>query len=443
MRDEKKHLEETGISVENVKVDFEKVMEHVRGIRAEVSHHDSAERFTKELGVEVFIGRGKFTSHKTAEANGRTLTFKRAVVATGGYPTLIPMEGLKELHNEAVAVMDTTTPRPAVMTNETFFNMTTQPQKLVVIGAGVIGLEMAQAMQRLGTSVTVLDITGKVLPIEDEDLTQLVKDQLIADGIEFHLSVEKTKSLVKTGNILDNGLPELVVTVVEKGSSTEVEFICDAVLVAAGRRPNVTGLDLEAAGVDYDTKRGLKVNDKLRTTNPRVYGVGDCCSDFKFTHAADFMARAVIRNAFFLGKEKMSNLLIPYATFTSPQIASVGLYERDLKAKGIPYRIIDKPFEDNDKNICDGDRVGLVRFRVDAKSDKILGASIVGTNAGDMIGEVTLAMKSRTGLGKLASVIHPYPTASEVIRQAGDEYNRTRLTPSTKSILRGVIKLQS
>lgn len=432
-----------GISIEGgvsaVKLDFEKVMERVRGIRAEISHHDSAQRFTKELGVEVFIGRGKFTGEKTIKVNGRTLSFKKAVVAAGGYPTLIPMKGLKELYREAVAV---THNRPAVMTNETFFNLTSQPKNLVVIGAGVVGLELAQAMQRLGTSVTVLGRSGKILPKEDEDLAQLIKEQIVADGVNFQLSIKEYKSLTKTGKILDNGLPEMVMKVVRKGSSIESEFICDAVLVAAGRCPNVTGMDLEAAGIEYDTKKGLHVNDKLQTTNPRVYGVGDCCSDFKFTHAADFMARAVIKNALFFGKEKMSNMLIPYATFTSPEIASVGLYERDLRAKNIPFRIIDKPFKDNDRNICDGDRVGIVRFRVDAKTDKILGASIVGTNAGNMIGEVTLAMQSDTGLGALAAVIHPYPTTSEVIRQAGDLYNRTRLTTTVKSILRGVIKLQ-
>ena len=448
MRGDMERLARAGVSIEGgasaVKVDFPKVMERVRSVRADISHHDSVERFTKELGVNAFIGRGKFTSEKTIEVNGRTLTFKRAVVATGGYPTLIPMAGLKELHDQAVSFTDNfeTDPRPAVMTNETFFNLTSQPKNLIVIGAGVIGLEMAQAMQRLGTSVTVLGRSGKILPKEDEDLAQLVKDQMIADGVTFRLSVGEYKSLSKTGNILDNGLPEMVMKVVEKGSSTETEFICDAVLVAAGRRPNVTGMDLELAGIEFDTKKGLKVNDKLQTTNSRVYGVGDCCSDFKFTHAADFMARTVIKNSLFFGKDKMSSLLIPYATFTSPEIASVGLYERDLNEKKIPYRIIEKPFYDNDRNICDDDRVGVVRFRVDAKTDKILGVSIVGSNAGNMIGEVTLAMQSDTGLGALAAVIHPYPTTSEVIRQAGDLYNKTRLTLTVKSLLRGVIKLQ-
>lgn len=446
LKGDMEHLAESGISIDGgaaaVKIDFEKVMERVRRIRAEISHHDSAQRFTKELGIDLFIGRGKFTGERTVEVNGRTLTFKRAVVATGGYPTLVPVKGVKELHQQATADTSEDAPRPLVMTNETVFNMTTQPSEMVVIGAGVIGLELAQSMQRLGTSVTVLGRSGKVLPKEDQDMAQLVKDQMVLDGVTFRLSVGEYRSVELTGKIMDNGYPEMKITIVEKGSSSPTELLCDALLVAAGRRPNVTGMDLEKAKIEFDTKKGLIVSDKLQTTNPRVYGVGDCCSEYKFTHAADFMARAVIKNAFFFGKEKMSNLLIPYATFTSPEIASVGLYESDLKDNGVEYRIIEKHFKDNDRAICDSTTTGFIRFRVDAKSDKILGASIVGLNAGNMISEVTLAMQSETGLGKLAAVIHPYPTTAEVIRQAGDVYNKTRLTNTVKQLLRGVIKLQ-
>lgn len=435
-------LQEAGITVDPsaVQVDFEKVMERVRKIRSHISHHDSAERYSKELGVEIYIGRGKFTSERTIEVNGKTLTFKRAAVATGGYPTLIPMEGLKELHEQGTWPKKDQA-RPMVMTNETIFNLTKAPKNLVVVGAGVIGLEMAQAMQRLGVPTTVLGRSGRVLNKEDEDLAQIVKDQMVDDGVEFRLSVSEYKQIELTGTVLDNGYPEMKVTFVEKGSSEPTELICDAFLVAAGRRPNVTGMDLELAKVEYDVNKGLVVNDKLQTTNSRVYGVGDCCSDYKFTHAADFMARSVIRNALFLGKEKMSSLIIPYATFTSPEIASVGLYESDIKAEGIEYRIIEKHFKDNDRAIADDSTQGLVRFRVDT-SGKILGASIVGNGAGNMIGEVTLAMQSGTSLGSLAAVIHPYPTTSEAIRQAGDVYNKTRLTTTVKSLLRGIIKIQ-
>jgi pyruvate/2-oxoglutarate dehydrogenase complex dihydrolipoamide dehydrogenase (E3) component len=296
-------------------------------------------------------------------------------------------------------------------------------------------------MQRLGTPTTVLGRSGKVLPKEDEDMSEIVKQQMIEDGVTFRLDISEYQKIELTGEMLENGYPEMKITLLEKGQPTTI--ICDALLVSAGRRPNVTGMDLEKAKVEYDSKKGLIVNDKLQTTNSRIYGVGDCCSEFKFTHAADFMARAVIKNALFFGKEKMSNLLIPYATFTSPEIASVGLYGSDLKKKGIEYRVFEKHFKDNDRSICDDTTKGFVRFRVDAKKDTILGASIVGEGAGNMISEVTLAMQSGTGLGALANVIHPYPTTAEVLRQSGDLYNRTKLTTTVKSLLRGIVKIQS
>lgn len=447
LRGDAEHLAESGISIEGgadaVKIDFGKTMERLRRIRADISENDSAERFTKKLGVDVFLGFAKFTSDRTVEVNGRTLDFKKAVIATGGFPSLLPVPGLKELYDKANSAKDGDV-RPAVMTNETVFNLTALPKRMVVIGAGVIGMELAQAMQRLGSSVIVLGRSGKVLPKEDEDLATLVKDQMIKDGVEFRLSTTKYSSVNMTGKVLNNGLPELSLKVEETvdGKSVEAELICDALLVAAGRKPNVTGMGLEKASIKYDTKVGLTVTDGLQTTNARVFGVGDCCSAFKFTHAADFMARMVIRNALFLGREKMSSLLIPYATFTSPEIASVGLYESDLKERGIAFNTFEKHFSDNDRAICDSATTGMVRMRVDAKTDAILGASICGAGAGNMISEITLAMQSGTGLGKLAAVIHPYPTTAESIRQAGDLYNKGRLTTTVRGLLRGLIKIQ-
>eukprot|EP00980_Cylindrotheca_fusiformis_P006621 scaffold1390_cov138-Cylindrotheca_fusiformis.AAC.24 len=435
-------MEEAGIFVDpsSVKVNFEKVMERVRKIRSEISHHDSATRYSKALGVEVFIGHGKFTSPRSVEVNGQTLNFKKAVIATGGYPTLIPMEGLKELHDRMTSCSADAGARPLVMTNETFFNMTQQPKHLVVIGAGVIGMELSQAMQRLGTQTTVLGRSGRVLPKEEPDMAAVVKEQMISDGVEFRLSIKEYVKIELTGKMSESGNPEMAMTLIEKDSSEPVTLICDAVLVAAGRLANVTGMDLEKANVKY-TPEGLVVNDKLQTTNCRVFGVGDVCSKFKFTHAADFMARAVVRNSLFFGKEKMSNLLIPYATFTAPEIASVGLYSKDLEAKGIEYTVIEKHFKDNDRSICDDTTQGFVRFRIDAKKDKILGASIVGEGAANMISEITLAMQSGTGLGSLATVIHPYPTTAEVLRQSGDVYNKRRLTTSVKILLRSLVAL--
>jgi pyruvate/2-oxoglutarate dehydrogenase complex dihydrolipoamide dehydrogenase (E3) component len=447
LRGDMAHLADSGISIDGgaaaVTVDFAKTMERLRRLRAEISENDSAERFTRKLGVDVFFGWAAFTSDRTVAVNGRTLEFKRAVIATGGYPALPPMAGLADLYEAANRAKDGDV-RPAVMTNETFFNLTARPSRLAVIGAGVCGMELAQAMQRLGSRVTVFGRSGRVLPKEDEDLAHVVKDQMVRDGVHFRLSVAEYKSVRLTGAVLHSGLPELALTVVEdqEGDRVEVEVRCDALLVAAGRKPNVTGMDLEKAGVEYDSKAGLAVTDGLQTTNPRVFGVGDCCSAFKFTHVADFMARMVIRNALFLGREKMSSLLVPWATFTSPEIASVGLHEGDLVERGIAFHTFEKRFADNDRAICDGAPTGMVRVRVDAKTDTILGASIVGAGAGNLISEVTLAMQSGTGLGKLAAVIHPYPTTAESIRQAGDLYNRGRLTTTVRGVLRGLIKIQ-
>lgn len=434
------HLDEAGLSFDGpVKVDFAKTMKRLRRVRAEISENDSAVRYTRKLGVDVYFGYAKFTSESTVVVNGRTLNFKKAVVATGGYPAIPSIPGLKELHEKSVKDMDNK-PHTAVMTNETFFNLTELPRRLGVIGTGVIGMELGQAMQRLGSSVVMFGRSGKVLPKEDKDLSALIKEQMMSDGVQFSLKVSTYEKVELTGNVSNEGYEEI--RMITEENEERKEYLFDALLVATGRKPNVDNLNLKAAGVEYDNKRGLMVNDMLQTTNPRIYGVGDVCSAYKFTHAADFMARMVIRNALFLGKDKMSNLLIPYATFTSPEIAHVGLYEADMKEKGISYKTFEKHFDDNDRAICDGTTTGMVRIHVEERSDVILGASIVGAGAGNMISEITLAMQSRTGLGALASVIHPYPTTAEAVRQAGDLYNRTRLTTTVKQLLRGIIRIQ-
>lgn len=434
-------LADAGISIEGrVNVDFGQTMRRLRRVRADISNTDAASRFTRKLGVDVYFGYAKFTSDSTVVVNGKTLKFRKAVIATGGYPSLPGIPGLQELHDESVA-KGGKTPSPAVMTNESFFNMTELPQRLAVIGSGVIGMEMAQAMQRLGSSVTVFGRSGKVLPKEDADLSEIIKKQMEDDGVDFRLNVSKYVTVERSGAVSAEGYEELLMRT-EEEDGKPVEYLFDAMLVSTGRKPNVSNLDLEKAGVEYDSKIGLKVTDMLQTTNPRIYGVGDCCSAYKFTHAADAMARIVIRNALFLGKDKMSNLLIPYATFTAPEIAHVGLYEADMKEKGIAYKTFEKHFDDNDRAIADSTTLGMVRIHVEAKSDTIIGASIVGEGAGNMISELTLAMQSGTGLGALASVIHPYPTTAEVIARAGDAYNRTRLTNTVKQLLRGIVKVQ-
>ena len=394
-----------------VSVDFGAVMERLRQLRAGIAPVDSAQRYSEKLGVDVFMGKGRFTGRNTIEVNGQTLKFTKAVVATGGTAAVPPIPGLKQA---------------PYLTNASVFNLTERPERLGIIGAGPIGIEMAQAFQRLGSQVTILSRGSKILPKEDPDAAKVVESALRKDGVTFanHLTFKGVESR--------GGKPPVVVVVEDSHGERYLEF--DALLIATGRKPNVTGLGLEEAGVDYDERMGVKISDRMQTTNPDVYAVGDVAGRYQFTHMSDFGARLVIRNALFYGRDKFSDLLIPWATYTDPEVAHVGLYERDLEARGIEYTTISRAFEDVDRAIVDGETEGFVKIHVKKGKDQIMGATIVGSHAGDMISEISVAMQAGMGLGKLASVIHPYPTAAEAIRQCGDVYNRSRLTPTVKSI---------
>ena len=403
-----------------VSVDFGFVMERMRRIRAGIAPNDSAKRFTEQLGVDVFLGRGRFTGNNSIDVNGKTLTFAKAVVATGGTAAIPGIPGLKEA---------------PYLTNATVFNLTNLPARLGIIGAGPIGVELAQAFQRFGSRVTVFSRSDKILEKEDTDAARIVETSLRRDGVTFAFHT-KYKGVESRG-----GKPPVTV-VIEDGDGTERSLEFDALLVAAGRKPAVRGLGLEDAGVAYDERMGIEVNDKLQTTNPDVYAVGDVASKYQFTHMADFMARLVIRNALFFGRDKFSNFLIPWVTYTDPEVAHVGLYEKDLQERNTEFATFTREFSDVDRGIVDGETEGFVKIHVKKGTDQILGATIVGSHAGDMISEITVAMQSGMGLGKLANVIHPYPTAAEAIRQCGDAYNRSRLTPTVKSIFRRLMSLK-
>jgi len=218
----------------------------------------------------------------------------------------------------------------------------------------------------------------------------------------------------------------------QNGVSRELHV--DAILLGVGRAANVEGLNLEAVGVEYDHKEGVKVNERLQTTNPRIYAAGDICSPYKFTHMADALARIVIQNTLFLGRAKASALTVPWCTYTDPEIAHVGLYEKDAEEKGIPVQTFVQELHDVDRALLDGEGQGFVKVHVRKGSDKLVGATIVARHAGEMISELTLAMVGRLGLKTLATVIHPYPTQAEAIKKTADAYNRTRLTPLVKSV---------
>lgn len=398
-----------GVQVpDGVQMDFGKAMERMRRLRASIAPNDSAERFS-HLGIDVFIGDARFVDSGTVEVAGERLHFKKAVIATGARAAAPPIDGLEEV---------------SYLTNETVFSLTELPERLAVIGAGPIGCEMAQAFARFGSEVFLIESLHGILPREDSDASGLVLESIQKDGVKLLCCGKDLKVAKADGN-------RIRFKVQSHGRS--YDEVVDHLLVAVGRAPNVEGLGLEDAGVDY-SKKGIRVNDRLQTTNPDIYAAGDICSPYQFTHAADFMARIVIRNALFFGRSKFSALTIPWCTYTEPEIAHVGLYEKQAQEQGIAVDTFTRHFDEVDRAVLEGRTNGLARVHVRKGKDKIIGATIVSSHAGDMISELTMAMTHGLGLKKIADTIHPYPTRSEAVRQLADAYNRTRLTPRTKSL---------
>lgn len=402
-----RHAREYGVEVPNdVRVNFAEAMERMRRLRARISPNDSAQRF-RELGIDVYFGQAKFMNSNSVDVDGTRLTFKRAVIATGARAAAPPLPGLDSVE---------------YLTNETLFSLTELPQRFGVIGAGPIGCEMAQAFAQLGSEVFLVEKTHGILPREDRDAAQIVQQSITRSGVKL-LCCGKNLEIKK-----DDGI-RLTVESHGKGYDKAI----DKLLVSVGRSPNVENLNLESLGVEYD-KKGVKVNDYMQTTNPMIYAAGDICSPYQFTHAADFMARIVIQNALFKGRKKLSSLVIPWCTYTSPEIAHVGLYEGQAKEQGIEVDTFVQQLRDVDRAILDGEDDGFVKVHVKKGTDTIVGATIVASHAGDMISEITLAMTHGLGLSKIGSTIHPYPTQAEAIRKLGDQYSKTRLTPFIKKL---------
>ena len=403
-----------GVEVsDQVRVDFPAIMERMRKLRAEISPHDSAARF-RDLGVDVFIGNAEFTDSHRIQVGDASLEFSRAVIATGGHATAPPIPGLEDA---------------GFLTNETLFSRTELPHRLAIIGAGPIGCEMAQAFARFGCEVTLIEATGHILPREDADAAEIIDRALRDDGVTIVCGG-------KTAKVSTEG-EEKIIELECQGEPHELRI--DAILVSAGRAPNIDGLNLEAAGVESDPKKGITVNDYLQSSNPHVYAAGDVASKYQFTHAADAMARIVLQNALFFGRGKASKLIMPWCTYTDPEIAHVGMYEKDAQEQGIETDTITIQLADNDRAILDGETDGFLRIIHKKGKDKILGATLVSRHAGETISEITAAMTAGAGLGTLAKTIHPYPTQAEVIKRAADTYSRTRLTPSVKKLFSNLL----
>ena len=379
---------------EGAKVDFAKVMERMREIRARISHHDSVEAIEK-YGTQIFLGEAHFSSPDTITVGGKTLKFKKAVIATGARAVTPKILGLADV---------------GCLTNETLFNLTELPPRLAVIGGGPIGCEMAQSFARFGAKVTLFHSGPHLLGREDPDAAKIIQQKFEEESIEFILN-SKLVRVEKKGE-------EKILFYDVNGKE---EFVSvDEILASAGRAPNVQGLNLDKVGVEFDERKGVKVNDYLQTTNPRIYAAGDICLNYKFTHTAEDAAKIVIENALFFGKKKFSDLVVPWATYTDPEVAHVGFDEAEAKARGYETEVSFHPMSDVDRALAEGEEEGFVKIISKKGSDQILGAIIVARHAGEMISEVTAAMVGKMGLNKLASVIHPYPTQADAIKRAAE-----------------------
>jgi pyruvate/2-oxoglutarate dehydrogenase complex dihydrolipoamide dehydrogenase (E3) component len=386
-------------------VDFQAAMRRLQRVRARLARRDSVRHLT-ELGIEVFHGHARFTAGDRVSVEGTELTFDKAMIATGSRPRRPSLPGLDQA---------------GYLTNESVFELTDLPRRLLVIGGGPLGCELAQAFCRLGVKTIIVQQPPLFLPREERDAAQILSDAFARDGLEVRLNTRVVGVRVESA--------QKQVDLVSDDSRSTVSV--DEILAATGRAPNVEELGLEVAGVDHDAEAGIRVDDFLRTSNPRIFAAGDVCLEHQFTHVAEASARIVVENALRGGRRRWSSMTIPWCTFTDPEIAHVGLHVREARERDLPVKTFTVPMHDVDRAVTDAEDVGFVKIHVEERGDRILGATIVGRHAGEMINEITLAIVAGVGLGKLAQVIHPYPTQAAGIQLAAEAYLRT-LPPSRR-----------
>lgn len=400
---------EFGISTQTGnQVKFHGVMERMRRLRAQISANDSVERFSK-LGAEVYLGDARFTGKSEIEVEGRKLTFAKAIVATGARAAAFTLPGFEET---------------GYLTNETIFSLETLPKTLLVIGTGPIGCELAQTFRRFGSEVIMVGRGNHLLPNDDADAGDIVRRRFEREGIRILFNTKVLRARRTDGRR----------QVFLRQGDREEMIVADEILVAIGRTPNIDGLNAAAAGVKTDAT-GVLVDDMLRTSNPDIYAAGDICSSHKFTHAAEAMARIAIQNALFFGRKKVSDLVIPWSTYTDPEVAHVGIREKEAAKLGDEVITFTKEFVETDRAILDGETEGYVRLFMNRDDGKLLGATIVGSHAGESIGEAVLAIKQKLKVADLSGVIHPYPTQAEAIKRAADLQYRSRLKPWMRRLL--------
>jgi len=401
---------------EPTQVDFAAVMARLRRLRSEISENDSAQRF-QGLGVDVFLGDARFRGPQAIEVGGQTLQFKRCILATGARAAVPEIAGIADA---------------GYLTNETVFSLTELPPRLIVIGGGPIGCELAQAFRRLGSRVTLVHRGQRLLPKDEPAASEIIARQFAREGVELRLN-SRPQRAERQGEAR-----RLIVLTGEREETLDAE----AILVAAGRTPNVEGLNLDAAGVEF-TAKGVTVDDFLQTANPRIFAAGDIAGSYQFTHAADAMARICLQNALFslagFGRKRLSGLVVPWTTYTDPEVAHIGLTPQQASEQGLAIDSYREDLARVDRAVLDGDE-GFAVMHCRRGTPHVAGCTIVARHAGEMMGEVSLLMTAKIPLSKLAGTIHCYPTQVEVLKRLGDQYNKRRLTPSVASVLKTVLR---
>ena len=398
---EARHAEKYGIKNMQPEFDFKEVMQRVHGVIKAIEPHDSVERYTK-LGVDVITGEAKIIDPYRVEVNGEVLTSKNIIIATGARPLVPPIKGLDQIN---------------YLTSDNLWEIEEQPERLVVLGGGPIGCELAQSFARLGSKVSLIEMAPQIMIREDDEVASLMNQRFRDDGIEVLTSHRATEFVVENG--------QQYIVCEHDGNSRKIPF--DRILLALGRKPNIEGFGLQELGVEI-SKRGTVGTDAFLTTNfPNIYAVGDVAGPYQFTHTASHQAWYASVNALFgtFKRFKVDYRVIPWATFTDPEVARVGLNEKDAKDQGIAYEVTTYGLDDSDRAIADSSDEGSVKVLTVPGKDKILGVTIVGKGAGDLIPEFILAMKYNLGLNKILGTIHIYPTMSESNKAAAGNWKRT------------------
>ncbi len=409
-----KRAEKFGLGPVDVKFDYSKVIDHVHEVIGRISRHDSVERF-EGLGCDVFMGGARFESSREITVGDKRIHGKRFVIATGSSPLIPPFPGLKEVD---------------FLTNENVFDKRKLPESLIVLGAGPIALELGQSFHRFGSKVTVIQRSPKILSKEDSEIRIKMEDILIEEGLEI-----VTGTTIEWFERLDGKK-----VIHFKKDEMDMKVGAEEILCALGKVPNTMGLNLEAAGVEY-SKKGIVVDNRLRTSQKHIYACGDVIGHYLFTHMASYQAGIILRNAIFRLPAKVDYTVVPWTTFTDPEIARVGMTEDEARQKGGNISIYTFPFEDNDRANTEEERNGFVKIICDKKG-MILGAHIIGPHAGEYLPELVLAMKEGLTISSIINTIHTYPTLAEVIKQAASQRLRGSLTPFKKKMIKWIFGLR-